>query len=165
MADFRGKNNPRYRTGLRMGKSSLYNSWCNMKARCLNPKHPKYHRYGGRGITVCEEWLDIVAFVEWAKKNGYQEGLTIDRIDNDKGYCPSNCQWISVTENSRKKSTTKISMEDAEKIRERMDESWVNIAEEYNCTHGTIWFIMNGYTHLKEEGACTKKIKQQKTGV
>jgi hypothetical protein len=56
-------------------------------------------------------------------------------------------------------------MEDAEKIRERMDESWGNIAEEYNCTHGTIWFIMNGYTHLKEEGACTKKIKKQKTVV
>ena len=166
MASLKGEKNPKYRTGLCMKGnefSSLYSSWQNMKGRCLNPSHPKYKRYGGRGITICKEWLDIKGFLEWATKNGWEKGLTIDRVDNDGNYCPENCRWISRTENSRKKRTTKIDLLTAQEIRSRIKENWYDLAKEYGCTHGNIWFIMHNFTHLPEENACSKRIKEHKT--
>lgn len=157
-----GINNPKYKTGLciKGQEKSLYNSWQNMKQRCTNPNHPKYKRYGGRGIRVCEEWLDIVGFMQWAEKSGWQEGLTIDRIDNNGDYCPNNCRWVSKEDNSRRKSTTKISPEQVLEIRERKNENNKILAEEYNCTKGNIWFIKNNYTHVAD-GECTKKLKHK----
>lgn len=74
--------------------SKLYRIWSNMKDRCNNPNCKAFSDYGGRGITVCKEWLaDFSAFQKWAFANGYKEGLTIDRKDNDKGYYPDNCRW------------------------------------------------------------------------
>lgn len=163
MVDFSGKNNPRYKTGLAMnGGSSLYHSWRNMKQRCNNPKHPKYKRYGGRGIKICKEWQDdIVCFMNWANKNGYKEGLTIDRIDNDGDYCPENCRWVTMADNSRRKRTTKITQKQAEEIRNSPEKDMKILAEEYGCTEGNIWFIINGYTHVPD-GECAKKIKSKK---
>lgn len=154
--DFSGKNNPNYKTGLAPlhGKrSSLYNTWKNMRQRCFNKNNKKYSRYGGRGITVCQEWMKIEGFLEWAKKSGWQEGLTIDRIDNDKGYYPENCRWISLAINSKKKRTTKITFEQAKQIRERIDsgENEYELAREYGVVHGTIWFIKNNITHILED--------------
>lgn len=79
----------------------LYKKWCSMRERCNNPHNGSYHRYGGKGITVCEEWNDFEAFYEWSIENGWEKGLTIDRIDNAKGYSPDNCRYVSHKEQNR----------------------------------------------------------------
>lgn len=72
-----------------------------MRARCNNPKSHAYKNYGGRGITVCNEWDEnFKSFYDWAMNNGYKPNLSIDRIDNDKGYCPDNCRWATRIEQS-----------------------------------------------------------------
>ena len=86
-----------------IGTPPIYSIWVTMKGRCTNEKHKRFHRYGGRGITICDEWLnDFKSFYDWSIVNGYKEGLSIDRIDNDGNYEPSNCQWITVSDNIRK---------------------------------------------------------------
>lgn len=70
-----------------------------MKQRCQNPKVPAYADYGGRGITICQEWANsFEAFYEWAMASGYVDNLSIDRIDNDGNYCPDNCRWATAKE-------------------------------------------------------------------
>ena len=76
----------------------LYSIWRSMKSRCYYEKHKNFHCYGGRGITVCDEWRKYEAFSAWAKANGYRDDLTIDRIDASKGYSPDNCRWATYTE-------------------------------------------------------------------
>lgn len=85
----------------------LRNIFKDMKRRCYVPKCKDYIRYGAKGIKVCDEWLkDHSVFEQWAFNNGYLENLTIDRKDSSKDYCPENCRWITIEENSRFKSTT-----------------------------------------------------------
>ena len=85
----------------------LYIVWGSMKKRCTNPNCDAYHNYGGRGITICNEWLDnFKAFYDWAISNGYTSGLTLDRIDNDGNYEPSNCRWVDkATQVSNRRNT------------------------------------------------------------
>jgi hypothetical protein len=83
-------------------KNPLRNTWYGMRKRCYNPNCKGYKRYGGRGISVCNEWKSsFVAFREFALANGYKEGLSINRIDNDGNYEPSNCEFITNSENGR----------------------------------------------------------------
>jgi hypothetical protein len=82
----------------------IYGIWSGMKQRCLNPNVERYPHYGGRGITVCDEWRDnFQVFYDWAMANGYRDDLTIDRIDNEGNYEPENCQWISLEDNVKKR--------------------------------------------------------------
>lgn len=80
--------------------TSIYKLWAGMVSRCETKSSHNYKYYGGRGISVCKKWrLSPKIFCEWALKNGYAKGLRIDRKDNNKGYTPSNCQFISHKEN------------------------------------------------------------------
>ena len=84
----------------------IFNDMCK---RCYNPNCLDYDLYGKRGISICDEWLnDPQTFNDWAVENGYEEGLTIDRISSDGNYCPENCRWVTREENAKFKSTTNL---------------------------------------------------------
>lgn len=89
--------------------SRLYYIYHNLKHRCLNPQNEEYINYGARGISICDEWLkDFKNFSDWAIANGYNDTLTIDRIDNNGNYEPSNCRWITNKQQQRNKRTNRF---------------------------------------------------------
>ncbi|HBB2114862.1 TPA: hypothetical protein J9582_000105 [Escherichia coli] len=93
-----------------MTHTKLYKVFIGMKTRCKKSNNnPRNKHYREKGITICDEWLnDSSKFIEWALNNGYQEGLEIDRIDNDKGYSPDNCRWVTHAENMRNTCKTRM---------------------------------------------------------
>lgn len=101
----------------KMSNTRIYHIWQGMKKRCYDIHSPCYYRYGGRGITVCDEWKNnFLAFYEWAIANGYSDDLTIDRIDNEKGYYPENCRWAdNETQCRNRRTNIKITIGNATK--------------------------------------------------
>ena len=127
-----------YRHG--MAHTRLDHIYKHMKSRCTNPKNAAYANYGGRGITICEEWLkNKKSFFEWAIKNGYSDSLTIDRIDNDKGYCPENCRWTTCfVQANNTRANVLIEYNGVEK-------TYGQWSEVTGISLGTIWARINVY--------------------
>lgn len=137
----------------------LYRIWLNMRNRCNNPKAFKYEDYGGRGITIIKEWDDFSKFEEWALSNGYNDSLTIDRINNDLGYYPQNCRWASPKEqaNNRRSSVYITHNGETHTMAEWADildvpykvftnRIYRGSSEKTIFTHGVIY----DYSHIKE---------------
>lgn len=121
--------------------------WWSMKQRCYDKNHKSYDRYGGRGITICNEWIEsFPVFVLWANSTGYSKGLQIDRIENDGNYCPENCQWLTPVENSRKSPATKLTMAKVDEIRRLISVGVKNktIAEQFGVVSSLISNIKAG---------------------
>ena len=116
-----------------MSGTSLFNVWCAMHSRCLNKNNHSYGNYGGRGIRMCDEWMDSSTFFDWALANGYKEGLTIERIDVNGNYEPSNCKWITKAEQARNKTNSRIFEVDG------VSASLAQLCENYNIDYSTVY--------------------------
>lgn len=136
----------------KMCDTKLYSVWENMHDRCRNPKHPQYLQYAGRGITICKEWVDsFISFYNWAVPAGYIEGigLSLDRIDNDKGYSPDNCRWT--TRNIQARNTRSIYITNTSGYR---GVSWCNTRLKWRASiKVNNIYIGLGYFNLKEDAA------------
>ena len=129
-------------------KTKLYRLWSSIKNRCSNSKSKDYPNYGGRGITVCDEWTEsYIIFRDWALSNDYKDNLQINRINNDGNYEPSNCNFITARENTRNRRGQKIkNMEQANEIRELYktgNYTQKQIAKKYNLNYKYISSIIN----------------------
>ncbi len=124
--------------------TKIFSVWRSMTNRCDFKTNQNYMDYGGRGIKVCDEWRKFVNFRDWALSNGYCEGLTIDRTDNDKGYSPDNCRFVTMAENSRNRRSTKLDWGKVAEIRKlilQKDLSYRLIAKRYGIAKSTITSI------------------------
>jgi hypothetical protein len=145
--------------------------WENIKQRCNNPKNTNYHYYGGRGIKICDAWAnDFSVFRKWAESNGYKNGLTIERKDNNKGYTPENCTWATKLEqNMNRRNTIKYKGENTieaakrlgctpRRIRMRIYEGWsvekafttYNINAHHNTILQTVRAQIDGLLELNK---------------
>lgn len=98
-----------------LSKTRIYRIWKGMRKRCRNPNDSNYPKYGGRGIRVCPEWdSDFLSFYFWAMESGYNDSLSIDRIDNNKGYSPDNCQWSNETKQANNRRSNRLATIDGE---------------------------------------------------
>lgn len=127
----------------------LYKVLKGIEARCKYPSATNYAYYGGRGISVCQEWLDSPeVFVSWALENGWRPGLQVDRIDCDGDYSPDNCQLLSPAQNSRKRRNGRCSMQDARVVRSALKagESISRAAALAGVPYMSAWHIARGNT-------------------
>jgi len=92
-----------------MTGTRIHNIWRGIKVRCYNPNSKSYSHYGGRGIKMSSEWYkSFLSFNEWSMKNGYDDLLTIDRIDVDGDYCASNCRWVDMKSQQNNRSNNRL---------------------------------------------------------
>ncbi len=129
-----------------LNKTRLYNIYSGMKQRCYNPSSQPYPLYGGRGITICDEWVGdngLQNFFDWSLSHGYNENLTIGRIDSSKGYSPDNCQWITQSENSKRSFTEKSSSKAV--LRKRSEDSKISKAQQ-KAVHK---YVKNNYDRIE----------------
>ena len=117
-----------------------------MKQRILNPNSQAYKDYGGRGITICNDWLEFIPFRDWSLSNGYKDNLQINRMENDSNYEPSNCNFVTPKENSRNRRSTKISLEQANEIRilhQTGKYTQTELGTKYNISRREVNFIIH----------------------
>ena len=115
--------------------TKLYKIWCSIKQRCYNKNNTHYRYYGGRGIGLCLEWENNFAeFRSWAYKNGYEDGLSIERIDVNSGYEPNNCKWIPISEQCNNKQNSKRFQIEGETL------SLKQISEKYKINYDTLYY-------------------------
>jgi hypothetical protein len=112
----------------------IYRSWFNMKTRCSNPKASDYKRYGGRGITFCDKWNNFSGFLE-DMQSSYKRGLSIDRIDNSKGYYKENCRWATPKEQANNTRTTERALKYTYKSQTLRISEWAKL---YNIKRTTL---------------------------
>ena len=127
-------------------KTKLYNVWVGIKQRILNKNSTEYFNYGGRGITICNEWLEFIPFRDWSLSNGYKESLTIDRKENDKDYSPENCHFVTNAENCRNKRNNKLTEEKVKEIRIKYNSGYYTqkqLSEEYHVSKRFIFDIIH----------------------
>lgn len=138
---YKGKGNPNHRHG--MHGTQTYNSWSGMIKRCTNKNNPKYHIYGGRGITVCDKWLTFVGFLD--DMGVSPVGYSIERIDNNESYNKDNCKWLPFAEQARNRRSTKLNVEDVLEIRWLLGLGYKQkvIAADYGVTHYSVSDINN----------------------
>lgn len=129
----------------------LYNIWKSMRQRCSNRNASNYKNYGARGIRVCDEWNDFAVFSAWAMSSGYNDSLTIDRIDNNGDYSPTNCRWATYTEQARNKRNTVLYEYNGE-ARTLME--WEEI---FGIPWGTMWARIHVYGWSIEEALRSPK--------
>lgn len=133
-----------YKNGL--SGTKLHYAYCNMCNRCNREDNCEYSDYGGRGIKVCDEWLGengFVNFADWSLLHGYKEGLTIDRINNNKGYSPDNCRWVDRYVQANNKRNTRYL-----KINGEVD-TVANLARKYNVSYWNLLHYSKGGKNFK----------------
>lgn len=143
-----GKNSTRHG----YATSRLYGIWTGMKQRCTNTKDPRYDDYGGRGISVCDDWSKFENFRDWALEHGYSDNLSIDRHDNDLGYSPDNCRWSDrvTQQNNRRNSHYFTYAGETKTITE-----W---SRHLGVSYSTLWYrVERGDLHDFEEYYKTKE--------
>lgn len=128
--------------------SKEYRAWTNMKSRCGNPKDPKFKNYGARGVSVCERWSKFEGFIE--DMGSCPAGMTLDRINNDDGYHPENCRWISNTDQQRNKRNSKATAAIVAKIRASTLSNRA-AAKHFGMSHANVWAIRNNRSWRLEE--------------
>jgi len=133
----------------------VYEAWHNMLQRCENPNHKWYKDYGGRGITVCDEWHDPQIFISWALASGWEKGLALDRIDNNGNYKPDNCRLVTPKENSRNKRSNRLITFDDK------TQTMAEWAEELNISYDALKHRINKL-HWPIERALTEPIRGHK---
>lgn len=127
----------------------LFTLWCGMRQRCYDSNHAAFHRYGGRGIRVCDEWLkSFSAFKAWAIENGHSPGLQIDRIKNSGNYEPGNCEFVTPKKNIRNSSVVKLNEGKVAEIKGLLScgEKRQDIARRYSVVPRTVDSIRMGET-------------------
>ena len=135
----------------------LANVLHSMKSRCYYPQHKSYARYGGRGIKICDAWMrDENSFYSWCKSHGHRKGLQLDRIDNDAGYTPSNCRFVTPAQNQHNTGKTAFAPADIRFIRDAYENRKMTqrqIASLFSVHPSTISMICSGKT-WRENSLC-----------
>lgn len=144
-----GENQKIHGCACRGRQTRLYNIWNHAEQRCNNVNDKAYKNYGGRGITICKEWLEFIPFKEWALNNGYKDNLTIDRRDNDGNYEPSNCRWTTRIEQNRNSRSAKLNMREAKEIRRLYFVKGMEpkiLVKKFDVSRRAIWSVISSKT-------------------